>query len=57
MKLKTVITTNEDGICIAVTEQDEEGKVVSVVWEMGDEVAKRLEQYENAYYDWLYREE
>ena len=31
-KSEVVVTTNELGECVAVTRQDEEGKILSVIW-------------------------
>lgn len=30
---EVVVTTDEDGRCVAVTRQDEEGRILSVIWE------------------------
>ena len=30
---EVVVTTNEAGECVAVTRQDEDGKILSVIWE------------------------
>ena len=36
---EVVITTDEDGRCVAVTRQDDEGQILSVIWEAAPEPA------------------
>ena len=50
---EVVATTDEDGRAVCVTRQDEEGRILSVIWEADEDEVERLRQVcRNVYEVW-----